>query len=182
MDYTRIHFHLTEEDSNMLELIDKKKSVGVRVGIRSVYENPFVVMKVANAVNNRELYCVVKTVEYFTDGFKPKFLSTCSVLELDLLEYGHSAFSFSCVGMFKSQLDAVEFKDFWLNRSVDAGVVLYNSELYSGAAVRVLSIPLNIGISNDLHEICVAQGKKVQVMVSAFIKKYVRTFSNLLSK
>lgn len=180
-DELQTNIRLGKHHVSAIELLSpSNKTLAIKTGIDLLYKLPFCVFIVENSVNTRGLLSVARATEYFSKGFHATYLSNDDRLLNDIKQFGPAAFEFKMLGSFRTQLEALDYKDFLINRKLSAGSVLYNDETYTGITPRVFELPIEPSLLRKLTELSIIKKLKVSEILIKLSSKWVEKNSELL--
>lgn len=169
----RRNISLSDLAISMLDSISSNRSDTVRTAIYNLYTGQFAVVKVVNTINNRVLYIVCRTIDYYRKDWLHIYLNTDQRLCIDIREHSLYCLDVEIIGVFKTSVLALDYKDYSINKDLNNGIVLYNNEVYSGAVTRVLHMHIDDNLLYKFVLICSAKKKSVGGLLLRFINKVV---------
>lgn len=105
-------------------------------------------------------------------NFNLNVFSQCEpMIRNDLLQYGVGEFEVEVLGIFRSSSEALNYRDFLINRYLDLGYDYYGYDLANGIIPRFLCIRLDLEIVDKLFNYCRKKGISVNNLLSKLIGK-----------
>lgn len=176
LDRIRSTYYLSRRTITILEALPestKSKSMTNAVDYYGYFK--YIVYRLYNNANKRSYIGLIKSPDHYDDNFLTKALNSNKSMALDVKQYGQAEFDYRRIGSFNRIDEALEFRDYIMNRLIDEGAVLYNSDVYVGSSPRILSIQLDIKLASNFLKYCKIKKYTVNGLVKNLIKKAMKS-------
>jgi hypothetical protein len=168
-------FYLNDDEVAMLYSMEGNSiSKVARTAIRLLYNNPYLIYKVTCKVNGRVYYGFDKTIDFYFTNTLTRMGIKQALLVSDIEEYGASAFDVNTIGTFEKVPEAAAYLDYVLNRDFDAGIFLYNQELYTGYTPKTVTVPIEFKTYLKLVEKLSKKKTQFKKVFDKFIAYYLK--------
>ena len=175
--YNTINIYLTQQCRDKIRLLKGAISSNIRHSIDLYYNSKFVLVKTYNLDFEKVLYSVIPTIEWYRSDYINQLYNSDSSIGCDMKESGINRFNCEIVGSFANRFDCIEFKDFLINKDLNDGIFVYNSEAFTTAVPRYLFAPIEISDYPKIVRICVQKDIKIENVLSKYIKKIISKHS-----
>jgi len=134
-----------------------------------------VVVSVFCKISRKFYIDIVSQERMYSEDFERHLFQRCDTgLHSDYLEYGIGEFIIYRHGLFASQKEAMDYRDFLINRFLDSGFVYYGFDVVNGIVPRFLTIKMKLEIVEELFEYCRVKKMTVNRVVGHYLKKLLR--------
>ena len=107
-------------------------------------------------------------------NFGIKVFNNCeSFIRNDLVQYGVGEFEIEVHAIFRSNVEALNYRDFLINRYLDLGYGYYGFDLANGIIPRFLTIRLDLVVIDKLFKFCRDRKISVNKLITKLISKVV---------
>lgn len=166
---------ITPEIRSFLDMIpDGKRASVTRTSLEMYFKMGHVCYEVFYVSRNVKYFGIAETRDYFDcDNFIFKLAKRDVEIAKELTIHPMSEFEIRVVGVYPRLEECIRYRDWLVNDWVNSGGTVYNA--YEVGFKRTFQISVSPDESERLIDHCIASGRTIQKIVTALMKKYLKT-------
>lgn len=160
-------------DFIILSRFGGKRADALKVMINQFKETSYIIFEISCNVNGKKFIGIMGNWKFYNESTYSIITYVGGGISFDLNKYSPVEFSKKIVGAFTSEKEALDYRDYYLNKCLDRGEVLYNEEVYFGAVPRLVIFPLPMALHQKLLEYCFSKKMKLPFFISKIIVRMI---------